>query len=812
VTSRSHFSALIASLLIALLGIFAVYHFNRTLTINVGDLGDGPFVHDFNADEADINYRYRWTTAHSEVVFVGAGSAPPAEVAIRAQGARPQPTSQPVTMSLTLNGIALQPALITASGDLKGYHFTVPSMPFSAPFTLSIDASAFRPSGDARQLGVKVDAVQLSQSTSGLNLPPAWLAFWALAFVTGLFGLFIWSASWLVPALVSLAGTLFVILSLLFNTPYTAAYLPPVAAIVGLGGLLVWQRHRVRRWPELVDALGKTRTASVVMLTAMLLYAIFALWIIPQIDWIGHADYAENAVIARNLVEGRGLTVDYVAQFYKDYPGISHPAETWPLLQPLLIAPFFALFGPATWAAKLPNLFILLALAWAVFVAARALWDARVGLFAGLLTLLHPYFFNSVLYPINDLAFTLLFFVLAWLLWRWLSPYARTEDSVEAPPNRAWLQPALLGALAGLLIWSKPSGASLLVGLAIWAVWTWRRYNLPVSANRRALLVAVGTGALVLFPLVVRNLLAFGLPYFTTESYDSWILRYWPFHEWEDIYKVYTGSELPHPRWIVGGKFGYQNLFDAISTNFGWVWQKGVMSEPGSGDYVFGLLPLSAALVGLVALTRRAANLFGMVGLSLILYSLSVLLYWHFEGRYFQVAVPWLYMLAAWGILWIWDRLREILREGLGRRWGLLFLPVAVAALLWPSLSAIRDQVESDTAPTGFVRDMQWLRDNSTPAGIIMTRDPWELNWYTRRRAVMIPNDDLPTIERTMRQYGVTMLQLGGPVDGVDTSRCPNAVGIRPALDGLYCGQERSDYRLVYHDGDLTIYRLVGAK
>src|SRR5205823_6034474 len=141
---------------------------------------------------------------------------------------------------------------------------------------------------------------------------------------------------------------------------------------------------------------------------------------------------------------------------------------------------------------------------------------------------------------------------------------------------------------------------------------------------------------------------------------------------------------------------------------------------------------------------------------------------WHFEGRYFQVAVPWLYMLLAWAIFWLWDRLRQTLHEGLGRRWALFILPVAVLAFLWPQISTISAQVESDTQPNGYVSTMRWLAANSTPQDVVMTRDPWELNWYTRRKAVMIPNDDLETIGQTVRKYGVTMLQLGGPVDRVD--------------------------------------------
>ena len=35
---------------------------------------------------------------------------------------------------------------------------------------------------------------------------------------------------------------------------------------------------------------------------------------------------------------------------------MTHPQETWPLLQPVWIVPFFALFGAEAWAAKIPNL------------------------------------------------------------------------------------------------------------------------------------------------------------------------------------------------------------------------------------------------------------------------------------------------------------------------------------------------------------------------------------------------------------------------------------------------------------------------
>jgi hypothetical protein len=268
---------------------------------------------------------------------------------------------------------------------------------------------------------------------------------------------------------------------------------------------------------------------------------------------------------------------------------------------------------------------------------------------------------------------------------------------------------------------------------------------------------------------------------------------------------------------VVGGKFGYQNLIDAVTTNFRWVWEKGVVAEPGSSDFVIGPLPLAAAALGLVALSRRAAGLFGLVALSAGLYGAFVLLYWHFEGRYFQMLIPWLYMLIAWGIVWLWDQLRGRIAPGGRRPWGLLVLPLAFAAFALTSVDALRSFLVYDTRPTSFTVAMDWLAANSTPQDVIMTRDPWELNWHSGRKAVMIPYEDLSTIKRIAQQYGVTMLQLGGPADGINVDECPAGpdlpdanypVGSRPALGKLYCGYELPGFKRVYRNGDLVIYRV----
>lgn len=840
--------AFVVGMILALVGVFTQYNMNHTPTIDIGSPGDSPFLSGFYADEPDIDFRYRWTKTHAEVTFIGAGSALPDSVFIRAQGPRGDAVTQPITASLKLNGVLLkllkltapQTTVITLTGELEKYEFFLPdqtnAQDIVPPYVVTIDTSAFNAPGDSRTLGIKLDEIGLTQfqPTGGrtANIPPFDEILWWLALVAGIFGVTApWRPGIIVTAMIALATSPIAgVLTLDSMLPFVL--LPYAAVLVGLAGLLIWRRHDVarlvRKWRKqrerLIEYLDSERDNDTVsrakwaMLAAMLLFAGLALWTIPQVSWIGHADYAENANVARSLVQGHGLRVDYAAQFYEARPELAHPAETWPLLQPMLIAPFFALLGAQTWVAKLPNLFILLALVWAVFSVGSRLWDARVGLIAGLLTLLHSYFFNSVLYPINDLAFTAIFFWLAWMVW------LTFDKEEQLTPRRVW-QYAAVGVLAGLLVWSKPSGAVLLVGLGAWWLWGWGRSRVDAKTIEdkgkawqvpwRGLVWAGGAFVVVLLPLIVRNLLAFHTPFHSTESYDAWILRYYPFYEWENIYKYYIGSELPHVRWIVGGKFGYSNLFDAIGLNIQWVWTKGVMGGVRSSEFVIGPLALVGAIVGGVAAPKGALRVSMMALFSIALYGMFVLLYWHFEGRYFQVAIPWLYLLLAGAIIAAGDLARKVIKGVGGQVVGAVIIAGLTAAFAWSHVEEIGRFLTFDTRPTSFTVAMDWLKANSTPDDVVMTRDPWELNWYTERRAVMIPFDDLVTIRKVMLDSGTTMLQLGGPTDGLDVATCPDTgdgsrfpTGSRPALGKLYCGFEMPGFSLAYKNGDLTIYRL----
>jgi 4-amino-4-deoxy-L-arabinose transferase-like glycosyltransferase len=171
-----------------------------------------------------------------------------------------------------------------------------------------------------------------------------------------------------------------------------------------------------------VRLLGSRRGARALLVLLATIWIGYEAYIVMGLPYVGHADYADNAVVARNLVQGRGWIVDYVTQFYGLYQGVTRPQETWPLLQPLWIAPFFALFGPSAWAAKLPNLLFMAALTAIIYRAGARLWDRRVGVTAALIILTNYLFFRLVIYATSDLAFVVFSFGAIYLLYRYTAP------------------------------------------------------------------------------------------------------------------------------------------------------------------------------------------------------------------------------------------------------------------------------------------------------------------------------------------------------------------------------------------------------
>lgn len=580
-----------------------------------------------------------------------------------------------------------------------------------------------------------------------------------------------------------------------------------------LAGVTVLPRHVLR----LRAALLLTRLAPAALLLVGAIWFGYLLWLIWSVPVVGHADYADNAVVARNLLRGRGWVVDYVTQFYRLEPDgvVTRPQETWPLLQPLLMLPALALLGPTPFAARLVNLPLLAVLLAMVYAAGARYWDRRVGLLAALLVMINILFFRLAIYASSDLALVVWSFAALWLAFEgmegtfksWKIGKLKSSKLTFHPFDLPTFQPFLAsGFFIGLMILQKPSSALMAIGMGAWALWrleTRRRAEgVPLRRAARWLLpIAAWTGValLVVSPYLARNMWEFGRPFFSTEAWDAWIIYFRGNSEvaWEDIYGVYAkelgGPGAPDRSWIL--RWGWDLTLNKMVRQARDAW---AFFMPPKGTLLnsskYGVALTWLMLAGVVALHGRQRRLLGLVAAALVPYTVFLIVYWHTheEPRYFVSFVPWLALLAAAGTCRIFDRLASL---GNGRWAGLasLGLLIALASGVAPHWREIDTYLRpSNHEYYGRLWDRslnawQWLRENTPPDAVIMTRVPWQLNFYAERPALMTPDADLETIKKIARYYGARYIV----TNSVSTSAAERGV-----LQPLTKGQVVPGFRL----------------
>jgi len=145
--------------------------------------------------------------------------------------------------------------------------------------------------------------------------------------------------------------------------------------------------------------------------------------------FIGHADQAACAILAKNLCEGHGYYTTYLFQFFKPYE-IRHPDNVWPLLHPTVIALFFKIGGYTATMARLPNvIYILLMTLFTYIFAMKLIPDRRVAFVSAIVVLTGQRYNTGLLNNTGAVLFFLLFIMLVFMhesksRWVWLIPAA----------------------------------------------------------------------------------------------------------------------------------------------------------------------------------------------------------------------------------------------------------------------------------------------------------------------------------------------------------------------------------------------------
>jgi 4-amino-4-deoxy-L-arabinose transferase-like glycosyltransferase len=494
--------------------------------------------------------------------------------------------------------------------------------------------------------------------------------------------------------------------------------------------------------------LAKSRWFWPVVILVLALAPRLIFWAISQHP--GLWDPTEYYNLAVNLHAGRGFTLDYIWSFADHPASVTHPFDHWLPLPGVLAAGSFAVFGVSVQAALLP--FVLLGAAQSLLVyafAGRIGASRSVRVFAALATAWMPWLFLSSLHTDTTTLFGVLGFGSLAAVY-----LGMTEDG-------RWLW--LSGALIGLAMLTRNDGVMLIPAGILGGLWlAWRRGNRVRWVHIAAAGIAVG---LVLLPWLLRNQSALGTPWpgstarsmFVTDHEDFYayskeislhtyldqgipaILKKILFEMAASVKLMFTLVELIFPVAILGG------LLEMLAA-----WWRPAIFEPSDSSARLDLAPFAGALC-FIMLTYGAY---------------TVLMPYLSQGGSFKktylAMVPFLLIIGA-------QTVERHVRPR-GAYWAVI--GITLALLLANAVELTRADFKTNNTQRAIFEDVKVELDKFQKTDnrevIVMTRDPWSVNYVTGYRAVMVPNESLDVILQVADRYGATYLLAPVPRDAIN--------------------------------------------
>lgn len=517
----------------------------------------------------------------------------------------------------------------------------------------------------------------------------------------------------------------------------------------------------------------------------------------------GYIDAAYYYAVARNVASGRGLTEDFIITYLVPAHQVIHPSNLWWLPgASLLLVPFFWVFGSAWWVALLPNILLTGTLPILGYLLGQELLGTRrAALAAGLLTITSGFY-----YPLYD-PMPDNFGLYAWTAGAALLLIMR---GMGGKPR----QFALAGALIGLANLARAEAPILLLVAAV--VW-WQTRRQPVrtpSAERFAgtnaithyrslplpvwsLFALLGLYIVVMAPWFARNLLLVGAPLPPGGLQGAWLRTYDDFFSYGK-----TITPATYLAWGVAPILGSK------------LYTIGITLRQLAAVMDFVLAPFAA--LGLWRLRRDTRALPWL--LYLIISYLGLTLVFTFPTLYGSVlhsavaVFPFLNVAAVAGIeaALDWQGRRggpDAMRRTAERKRVYLGLAVGLSAVLSAFLILANahawDATANAYARAGTVIAADSSHDHPTPlpsgrrasAGpIVMVADPANFFVDTGQRAIVLPDQGIPTMTAAARRYGARYLVLE-PVHS-------------PAQNALWSGTAHTPLlTLLYTSRDVQVYR-----
>lgn len=431
--------------------------------------------------------------------------------------------------------------------------------------------------------------------------------------------------------------------------------------------------------------------------------------------WIGHGDQANTASVARNIAEGRGPVTDSIWLLTNggiNGAEIPAPEPYWSIYVAAIISIFFYLFSDSFTTLLIPAVLVKAGVAWlGAAIAYRLNKSSLAALAVGIFLLCHASM-TKVANGLSDIYLTLFVLLTAISL-----IYANIKSSKFLF--------ALAGLSVGISIGIKPSGI-LLIGLVL----SYSMFARSVPNLVRIMLPFLFGMIVGVAPLMSHNQKAFGS--FVSPGYglvmEGMKISFLTKNLNNGLYNPephkYTSQELAR---ISDGELERSNFKDFTGAFF--------------SDKIFPLVLLPLALYAIFSYFRKLKfnSIFGdpdfdkhfaFISAQLIIAAFVLGYGVHMEERYWNFLVPFLAILSIVTL----------------EKWSKK-LTILVIVLVAVSYINATKRYNPEPIPKGFITAEKILPVDA----IVLTPDPWEFAFHTRRKSIMLPYTDKPAVLEAIR-------------------------------------------------------------
>lgn len=509
-------------------------------------------------------------------------------------------------------------------------------------------------------------------------------------------------------------------------------------------------------------------------LLIVIAFTILNIYYVSKVDYVGGADDPRYAMLAQNMLAGRGYVVDVVNKFFYPYPReVTHPDDLYPPVYPLAVAGLFVAFGDDVLFTKLPSLlFALLVIPLLTFLIGKEIFSEKVGFIAGLLAMLNPASFAWS--GIADSMFA------GWCL---TAVYCLIRGMKDA----RWLYG--VGVFLSVSYLTKPTG--LVVALVLVGTYVLMQiYQKKLPA--RQLVIGCVLGLLLVTPWLVRNERAFGSPTFSIYADYIYFEGFLGDDKNEVSTKLYWDTDI-NLHWFLE-RFSIGDIVLKI------------VRELGRTLLYFGLFVLAGVFGARSAKRKDAVFVLGaLIAAFMVFYSI----FYMFNIRYYLPIVPLLLVLAtAWFVEGKgWTKTRE--------RRTIVKWACAAALIVLVVFSVSRFYVSYSYVPPGInaepgyprssaesaiqyrLETVQWLQQH-VPTGTVMlvAHRPHDINYYTGIKTVSVPYEDMDTILAVADYFRAEYVHV------------TKNVAARNRIAALSNLNKDERFTLVYENKDELVYRI----